>query len=178
MLGNHKLMKHWTIIFPTLLLCSLLLQLPFALFRVSIPPSVVQGIRIGLIESGVATEETIDEEMVKAETQYKESRSTSEKIQIYTRSVIWWILLISGIALLLSKSWAYFLIYIATLLNLYTSIPYLPCSNIFSRWILVSFPLSQIFNILMVVGLAIAHRKTKQNPQPSVSPYRSPARSR
>jgi hypothetical protein len=137
------------------------------------PSTIERGIRQVLLSSEVAAEETIDIQMEQAELHYKSELSSAEIIKFYFSSIMWWALLISAIGLLYSKHWAYYLIYVLTVLNLYTSFCYAPLiPDILLPWIIVPVGLIiiQLINFLMVFPLVIIHRNTKKNPNQNLEP--------
>jgi len=160
-------MKAWSKIFPILLLISLLLHLSAGSFKISMPSATERGIRQSLLLTEAATEETIDIQMEEAEEYYKTQLTTAGKFKIYTRSTVWWLLLISAIGLLCSKPWGYYLLYGSTVLNLYTSLCYLPLLvDLVLPWLHITagLILIQLINFSMVAPLIVVHRKINKNP--------------
>ena len=135
------------------------------------PATLETGIRQGMLDTGVATEKTIDSELKNARQHYKQSLTGYEKLGIYTQSVTWWLLLISAFAILFSKTWGFYLTYISTLLNLYTSFCYVPLiSGVILPWLVVPTGtiIIQLINILTVATLAISQQRMNKNPNQRV----------
>ena len=169
-------MKYWPKIFSALVLISLLLNFKTATFRITMPENLQTGIRQGLLETGVATEETIDTELQHAELRYKQSLTGLEKMGIYTQSATWWLLMISVVAVLFSKTWGYYLTYISTLLNLYTSFCYLPLiSSVILPWLVnpAGIILIQIINALMIAAVFYSQLEINKNPNQGMDPTES-----
>ena len=156
-----------------ILLISLLLSAKTATFRITMPNSMKSVLRETSLETGIASDSNIDSVLKEFEQSFKDDLTLLEKVAIYTQSIVWWLLFISAISILFSKIWGYYLAYISTLINLYTSFCYLPfIAGAILPWLVVPTGkiLIQLINLLMIFALVQSHRKMINDPNQGMDP--------